>query len=372
MNELRDRIDRELSQVPVAPTSVTDIVARADRHRRLRRIGTMGLALILTLGSVGLITRAFNTSPGTPSNAVNSEERIVFSTVPWPDVPAQLYSVRDDGSGLRQLTQPDADYLTPAVSPDGSRIAFVRFIMGSDPPQTAHEGIYVMGVDGSDMHELLRTGEPIPISVSQLAWSPDGSQIAFIRNFLDGRTEAERRHELWVMDADGSQPHKVTDRQVVSFSWSPDGSRIAIAEQALVGERYTWDIYVMDADGGRVERLTQNGRSRGPAWSPDGKKLAFHWGGQILVMNADGTQTFHLTNGPESYSEIAWSPDSSALAIDAYDRQTRRCSILTVTLQGDLATVLESLVPDIPPPGGETPRSLCAGGLAWVSLRAGA
>ena len=371
MNELRDRLERELNQVPVAPRSASDVIAWADRRRRRHRIGTVALALVLTLGSIGLISRAFEGSGGTPfDGVVKAEERIVFNSIPWPDIPGQLYSVGVDGARLEQMTRPDADYLAPAVSPDGSKIAFVRFVRGSDPPQTFHEGIYVMSVEGSEMFELLTTGEPKPISVSQIAWSPDGSQIAFIREFFVGHSEADFQHELWIMNSDGSEPHKVVDRQIESFSWSPDGSRIAFTEQAVAGERFVWDLYVMDADGRSVERLTQDGQSRQPSWSPDGEKLAFQSHDQIYVMNADGSQISRLTIGQESYGGPAWSPDSSALAINAFDQESHRCSILTVTMEGDVATVLESHRPE-PRLGGETEPSICAGTLAWEFLETG-
>lgn len=377
MNELRDRLERELNDIPIAPRSASHIIAFADRRRKLRRIGTVGLASIIALGSIALIDRAFDTSDGGPADALgNREERIVFNTVPWPDTPGQLFSVRPDGTGLARLTEPDASYLSPAVSPDGSRIAFVRFVDGSEPPRTVHEAIYLMRADGSDIRELLTTGEPKPISVSQLAWSPDGSQIAFIRTFYIGHSESDFGHELWIMGADGSGPHRVVDRQIESFSWSPDGTRIAFAEQGLNGDRFAWDLFVMHADGSNVEQLTDDGRSRLPAWSPDGATLAYQrWvddrSTHVYVMNMDdpGRAAHPILTGKAGFDSLTWSPDSSAVAISAFDRQSHRCSIQEVTLEGDVSTVLESDLPESGsvPPG--TKQVLCPGTLAWAFLK---
>jgi len=373
MNDLRDRLEQELNVVPVAPTPASEIIALASKRKRLRRIGTVSLASVMALGSIALITRAFDASDGGPADVVgNSEERIVFNTIPWPDTPGQLFSVRPDGTDLEQITEPDADYLSPAVSPDGSRIVFVRFVNGSEPSRAVHEGIYVMRADGSGMRELLTTGEPKPISVSQIHWSPDGSQIAFIRIFYVGDSEADFRHELWIMGADGWEPHRVIDRQIESFSWSPDGSRIAFTEQSLDGNRFAWDLFVMETDGSNVEQLTDDGRSRQPAWSPNGERLAFRSEDHIFVMNADGSNVARLTTGRESYGGAEWSPDSSTLAINAFDQGTGRCSVLRVTLEGDVSTILESTRPEVGfGPISSDQQPLCAQSLAWVNLMTG-
>jgi dipeptidyl aminopeptidase/acylaminoacyl peptidase len=377
MNELRDRLERELNDVPVAPRSALHIVAFADRRRRLRRIGTVGLASIIALGSIALISRAFDTPDAGPADiAAKGEERIIFNSVPWPESPGQLYSVRPDGTGLERLTQAGADFLSPAVSPDGSMIAFVRFVQGFPPTPIVHEGIYVMRADGSDMRELLTTGKPKPVSVSQLAWSPDGSQIAFIRNFYVGHSESDFGHELWIMGADGSEPHRIVDRQIESFSWAPDGSRIAFAEQGLNGDSFAWDLHLMDADGSNAEQLTNDGRSRLPAWSPDGATLAYQrWGDdrptQVYVMNIGdpGRAAHPILTGRAGFDSLTWSPDSSAVAISAFDRQSNRCSIQEVTLEGDVSTVLESELPErgSVPPGAE--QLICPGTLVWAFVK---
>jgi len=79
--------------------------------------------------------------------------------------------------------------------------------------------------------------------------------------------------------------------------WSPDGSRIAFHAATLSGD---YDIYVIDANGANVTRLTQNAaRDRFPTWTPDGR-IAFttdrDGDDEVYVMNSDGTGLVRLTN----------------------------------------------------------------------------
>ena len=64
--------------------------------------------------------------------------------------------------------------------------------------------------------------------------------------------------------------------------WSPDGQKVAFDGNG--------DLYVMNADGSGLRRLTRNPAcDRGPAWSPDGRKIAFGGNGHIFVINVDGS-----------------------------------------------------------------------------------
>jgi TolB protein len=118
------------------------------------------------------------------------------------------------------------------------------------------------------------------------AWSPTGDQIVF--NGLFG---------LQVQSVDGKQSYQLTsDRYDATPVWSPDGKKVAFVRR----QHDHWEIYVVDADGGNVRRLTDTpalpdgtaGSSVSPAWSPDGKSIAFltnrtgEW--EIWVMGANG------------------------------------------------------------------------------------
>jgi hypothetical protein len=123
--------------------------------------------------------------------------------------------------------------------------------------------------------------------------------------------------EIYVMNADGSGVTRLTNNPAVDWnaSWSPDGKYIAFVSERD-GDR---EIYVMNADGSRVTRLTNHPNwDEFPAWSPDGKRIAFqsyrdgNW--EIYVMNTNGSGQANLTNNPALDWFPSWSPDGKYIA----------------------------------------------------------
>ena len=218
----------------------------------------------------------------------------------------QLFVMKIDGSGERQLTRDPTNHFHAAWSPDGQRIAFV-----SD--RNGHEVIYVMNADGSgeepltpedqdnihpmwspdgrrviycsddDLHPPHKNASEIrAIEVNSRrvetlitggtntypSWSPNGKRIVFRRML------GEMNSEVFVADADGSNPHNLTRHPAFDGwpAWSPDGSRIAFSSN----RRANYQIWIMDADGDNT-RLVANteGRATGPRWSVDGRTLYF-------------------------------------------------------------------------------------------------
>ena len=172
--------------------------------------------------------------------------------------------------------------------------------------------IYVMNPDGSKVRRLTPT-----VAKGKSAqfpdWSPDGNQIAFASN-------REVNWEIYVMNADGSDAQRLTyttgeGKANAGPAWSPDGKQIAF-DSTRDGN---WEIYVMDADGANPRRLTQHEKvDARPAWSRDGKRIAFHSTRdgklkddtkddfEIYVMNADGLNVRRLTSNKTFDGHSDW------------------------------------------------------------------
>jgi Tol biopolymer transport system component len=135
--------------------------------------------------------------------------------------------------------------------------------------------------------------------------------------------------EIWSVQPDGSEATKLdidAPGVVGGPAWSPDGRRLAFdvnsypPEGAPKGGYY--DVYVASADGSDVVRLTYERDARLPAWSPDGSRIAYasqepDGGSQISAMNADGSDPTQLTSGPAFSVRPAWSPDGSSIAFES-------------------------------------------------------
>jgi TolB protein len=201
-----------------------------------------------------------------------------------------------DGSGERKLTSDTGFDSYPAWSPDGRRIAFASGRDGSS-------GIYVINVDGTEQRLLMPAAVTYP---AQLAWSPNGERIAFTIEHPKAPAAQTRNLEIYIVNADGSGQRRLTRSPAWDDApaWSPDGRTIAFVSDV--------SIYVMNADGSGQRELTPGGS---PAWSPDGRKIAFVRGdlprdgnSDLYVVNADGRDLRRLTRSPAWDWAPAWSP----------------------------------------------------------------
>lgn len=240
-------------------------------------------------------------------NAQANSGKIVFV-----DEFFRLLLINADGTGQTILTEGgNVRDGNPVYSPDGSKIAFDRNILGK-----TH--IYIMNADGTNPVAVTSDG-PLPNTTFHRfpTWSPDGTRLAFISD-----RDGSRKSEIWVININGSGLTKLTTNIQLGSDgfgpffgwdqnprWSPDGSRIAFdSTRDGLSDR---ELYVMNADGSNQTRLTDNiNDDRSPSWSPDSQRIAFHSGGGptfgINIMNRDGTNPVFVTidgNAP------VWSPD---------------------------------------------------------------
>jgi len=206
----------------------------------------------------------------------------------------------------------------PIWSPDGSKVAFV-----SDFTKTGHgeRNVFVMPATGSGNEINLATQiSDFPTegkAIADLAWSPDGSRIAFTRGNNAGDDK------VWVENADGTSifPLEIGGGGAKRHpSWSPDSSKIVYA----VVKNEPEQIYIASSLGGIGQPLA-NGQGHEPNWSPNGLTIAFDdynsgFGYVNLdIVNADGSGTPQIVV-PSPYTEwtfSAWSPDGGRIAYRA-------------------------------------------------------
>jgi dipeptidyl aminopeptidase/acylaminoacyl peptidase len=247
---------------------------------------------------------------------------------------SHTYRVAEDGSGLLDLT-PSTEACCGDWSPDGTRVAF-----------TAPEGIVIMDQDGARPTALhVDGGEP--------RWSPDGLRLVFTSGatFISDGT-------IYVMGVDGSAP--VTIGTGRSPDWSPDGSRLAFWRRGqCVSDICSADVFLMNADGSDVRRLT---RSSGfgeaythPAWSPDGSRIAYRrqaflGGDGLELIRPDGSDRQAL-GGTAGSGRPVWSPDGSTLAFAARTADGEGTELTLIPVTGGGTTVLASS------PGREYPQA---------------
>ena len=197
----------------------------------------------------------------------------------WALDPYDIYTAKTDGSDLHRLTNYGVYTAEGVISPDGKKVVFTS-LKGGDLD------IYTMNIDGSDVRQLTTT----PGYDGGPWWSPDGSKIAYrawhptdtalvnYRELLAQRLVRPNRMELWVMNADGSNQHQITQLGGANFgpSWTPDGKRLIFSSNYKQPRSGNFDLYLINLDGSGLEQVTISAGFNGfPQFSPDGKQLVW-------------------------------------------------------------------------------------------------
>ena len=238
----------------------------------------------------------------------------------------------------------------PRLSPDGGTVAYVVWWVDREA-NDYRSAIWLAPADGSAPPRRFTSGRGRD---SQPRWSPDARVLAFVGK-RDGRAA-----QLFVMPVDGGEPTPLTDlkEDVTDVAWAPDGSRLAFASRVrdpayeeedekrrpprrirrlqykLDNVGWTVDrpshLFVVPADGsGPPEPLTSGDfEDRKPAWSPDGRRIAFvsarhpDWDltpiRDLYVVDAGGGEPERLTGMDGACDWPSWSPDGSRIAFTFY------------------------------------------------------
>jgi Tol biopolymer transport system component len=345
--ELKSRLLAELERaaMPAVAQIPAPIAARAPRRRRRSRlrIALVAVALLLLLASAAAAAFLVLAETGggptlidTPSNR-----------------PASISGIDAEGQVQRIWSCPHdqwcGDVQNVAWAPDGKRIAISLTEFGG---HSLYPGLHIVDpAAGRDAHVIGVAGWPggtaprTPrqkallaharsvvvrfgcISPDEMAWSPDGSKIAYVCPLAGSSGTA-----IHIMDADGRHPRllRTGTRSAAWPSWSPAGDRIAFSTASTPRTKIgsgaaTWaqsavsTIYTVGLDGSDRRRVASGAA---PAWSADGATIAYRsaCAGRVRLSRPDGGDVTPAGAparcpgiGPSGWP--AWSPDGSKLAI---------------------------------------------------------
>ncbi|HUB82879.1 MAG TPA: hypothetical protein VMB03_28970 [Bryobacteraceae bacterium] len=213
---------------------------------------------------------------------------------------SEIWVMDPDGRNQKQVTHFNAISDFPAVSPDGSKIAFTSWVHGNP-------AIFVFSVDPvRDLRFYNQRGASV---MGEPSFTPDGKQIVF-QSSVGGCCG------IYIANLDGSNVRAITASRTVDAEPKVNpktGAEIAFSS----GRSGPEQIYRMNIDGTDVERLTDGtGEASNPSWHPDGQFLAFAWtrgymmgAFNIFVMNVATRSYIQLTHGEGKNENPSWAPD---------------------------------------------------------------
>lgn len=242
---------------------------------------------------------------------------IAFTGVRWSanqmGVAQQIYLVHPDGSGQHRLGAAGRGGTDPAWSPDGRRLAFG--VMNSRGWR-----LYVTAADGSHARALTTStglaGAP--------SWAPDGRSIALetLPRSVPGRKSYAQ--QIYVVPSAGGRLRQITGFDAFKGgaahpAWSPDGRLLAFTGRQSLADNARADIWVVRPSGRGLRRLIHNAYD--PAWSPDGARIAFGRDGDIYTANRSGGDLTRVTRTPKlGDTHPSWSPDGKRIIFASMQR----------------------------------------------------
>ena len=244
------------------------------------------------------------------------DTRIAFVTTeggvtpdPSDSVRLQLVTIGNEGTDARVILDPEA------ATPDGGALSGTCEPLSLSPDGTraivSCEGALTITTTGGDSIEVSGVS-----GFWTVAWAPDGERIAFSgwsESSAGGGSATASEEGIFTVNADGTDLRLVAPQTATDLAWAPDGRQIAVCGS----EKWDapQDLYVMNLDGSGLTNLTDSsGHESHVAWSPDGQRLVYSQrtgqsGSDLYLINRDGSGQQRLTYlGLSAVNGLAWQP----------------------------------------------------------------
>lgn len=273
-----------------------------------RRVLLLALLMILAVqaapspagaaffGDVGEI--AFDQWTGTPDGIVNHD----------------VFTINANGSELTDVTDAAFSQWHPKWSPDGRKLAYLS-VSGLIIRDHATGNLSLVA-----RHRGRTSGGELHVAIEELSWSPDGTRLVFSWTQSQGRWPEEPTAEgdhsaIMIVNADGSGLRTLVPSAKINRSpaWSPDGRWIAFDRYAPNFQYSTdADIWVIRPSGRDLERIAKESWNRDPQWTPDGKIIfvgsrdcppLWYACDEVFEMTRMGTQVKKLIAYPTDWGE---------------------------------------------------------------------
>ena len=211
-------------------------------------------------------------------------------------VPMSPLTNQPDGSPSFLTNQPGTRHVSPAFSPDGTRIAFSAYTKGNV------SNVWIANADGGNLNQVTTAGGRVP------SWYPDGKQLAFM-------SDRQGRRRFWTVAAAGGNEKVLFETDGIDNArMSPDANQVAF--------NFTKDgvinVATMPVTGGELKQLTYDRELAGwPCWSPDGQFLALEIkrgdDTHIAIIPSKGGELVQLTFTHGQSWPNSWSPDGDKI-----------------------------------------------------------
>jgi Tol biopolymer transport system component len=287
--------------------------------------------------AVVLLLRNKSADKTTAGSAGASASAPPASQAAAPPFPIQTMLVRVDSGGAASGNQKSAIYL---LTPGSDKRTKIVDTGGDTLPEWSHQRtqiaetrtvadgnheIWVLNGDGSNPHKIIGN-----VTGGRVAWSADDTRLAFV-------TMVGKYPQLFVITLGESTPRQLTSQNSAKDdpAWSPDGRSI-VYWVSVDGVRQLFRLDVADpVEPGRQLTRGSSGPGVDPAWSPDGTEIAYTRGtgpglSDIWLMNADGSGAHALAKDPAREMDPTFAPDGTWIAFTRGDLDHPKITIVNL------------------------------------------